>query len=166
MLTNGQRAVFLDQHVALADNGSLIRRSGHFVNKPIVGERFLVAGRQFETAAVKDYLQTGSMSPPRLQGRRKGGGYVSREACKLADDRLLALIAERPTAGVRALAQGLGMSHPAISRRLARLKAMGVVDRVGGRWRLEAPRACPPWVPPLRVKMQREDADTSLRRFG
>jgi hypothetical protein len=168
-LTGSWRAAFLAQHVELRQDGELVRRGGHFAAKPIKGERFLVAGRQFETAAVKSYLKTGSWSPPRLQGRRKGGGYVSANDNRAADARLMALMAEQPEAGVRQLAAMLGVSHPAISRRIGKLKAIGMASRDDGQWLVDAPNVktqCDPWVPSLRVKVRGYDEDCSVCRYG
>jgi hypothetical protein len=164
MLTNGQRAQFVEAHVALRGDGSLVRRHGHFIDKPITGQRFLVDGRQFETASVRQYLATGAW--PSLSQRRKGGGYVTRVDRKLADDRLKALMIERPRAGVRELAATLGLSHPCVSRRIRLLKMAGLVDRVDGAWTIEEPVAarCRPWLQPLTIRQRGEDL--SVARYG
>jgi hypothetical protein len=163
MLTNGQRAAFLEDHVE-PRAGALVRRSGHFAGKPIQGDRFLVGGRQFETAAVRRYLATGTWRP--LPKRRTGKAACSLADRRAADDKLMALMREQPRAGVRQLARALGLSHSCVSRRITRLKAAGRVDRVDERWAIDEPVAtrCAPWVPALQVRERGEDL--SVQRYG
>jgi hypothetical protein len=59
MLTAGERATFIVEHMRLDADGALRRRNGHHAIRPITGERFMVAGRQFETVSVKLFLTTG-----------------------------------------------------------------------------------------------------------
>jgi predicted transcriptional regulator len=51
-------------------------------------------------------------------------------ASNVADDRLIAAMRENSYASVCELTELLGLSCPAVSRRIARLKALGVVDYV------------------------------------
>jgi hypothetical protein len=164
MLTGADRGAFLAQHVELRDDGFLIRKNGHFASKPIRGERFLVAGRQFETEAVRRYLEIGEWRP--LPKRRTGKGACSAADRKRADERLLALMADEPGFGVRALARALGLTHPCVSRRITRLKQIGMVSRDDDRWQVERPTVarCASWVPALKVRERGEDRN--VMRFG
>jgi hypothetical protein len=156
--------------VRLDAEGALIRTRGHFASKPIASARFTATigetRLQFDAERVKQYLSTGRWRP--LPKRRKGGGYVSKEANQLADQRLLAVVAEFPTLGVRKLAELVGVSHPCISRRISRLKQVGIVARVDGEWQVERPVAtqCERWVPELRIRRPGLDEDCSLTRYG
>jgi hypothetical protein len=152
-VARARRDAIVARAIRVGDDGSLVRASGRFFGKPIAAERFVVtiAGVQFrfDRERVRTFLKTGHW--PRLPARKKGGGYCSPAANRAADDRLLMLMRERPEAGVRALAQVLGLSHPAVSRRIARLKTLGLVARVDGAWVIEEPVKlfAPPWVRPI-----------------
>jgi hypothetical protein len=74
---------------------------------------------------------------------------MTEDAHKDADDRPLALMRERPEAGVRELAQALGLAHPSVSRRIARLKLACAVERIDGRWTFERPAPKIVWVRPI-----------------
>jgi hypothetical protein len=140
--------------VRLNADGSLVRIAGHFSGKRITNGRFnaTMGGVtfQFDSERVKAFLSIGQWRP--LPKRRKGGGYVSRDDNRAADAKLMTLMAERPTAGVRELAQALGVSHPAVSRRIGRLKAMGLVRCNGAGWEVgisDPNHTCAPWVKPI-----------------
>jgi hypothetical protein len=63
---------------------------------------------------------------------------LTTSARRVADEQLLECLRAHPTAGVCELAALLGVGHPSVSRRTTRLKTIGRVDRVEGRWVVEA----------------------------
>jgi hypothetical protein len=167
MLTARERDAFLIEHVVLRSDGGLARRSGHFANKPIIGSRFLVAGRQFDTTAVVQLLKTGqwpSVPNPRNASRRNGPR--TKEARRIADEKLFALMRERPKAGLRQLAALLGVTHPVLSRRIQRLKTKGLAERSDEGWEVTAPVKCAKWVLPLSAYQRQETLQAAGARFG
>jgi len=168
MLTMEQRSRFIIEHVAITDSGALVRITGHLKNKPIVGERFLTAGRQLETAAVREYLSTGQWPcRPNRRNRERKRGAETKAAREAADHRLVTLMRQRPGAGVRELAALIGMSHPCVSRRVARLKLLGMIDHDSGLWSIEAPfTPRTVWVRPISAFVKPREEHWTVQRFG
>jgi hypothetical protein len=169
----GEREAFIREHVMIDADGKLVRRNAKFGGlKPIAAARFLVAGRQLETAAVKMFLATGRWPrrPNKRNGDRNGGrrnGALSPAERRGADARLMALMRKRPNAGVRQLAGEIGMTHSCVSRRLTRLKTLGAVDHDGGGWTVEAPaQPNQPWIRGIDAFMRRDTSDGAPARFG
>jgi hypothetical protein len=128
----------------------------------------LVDGRQFETATVKRFLRTGRwpQRPNRRNQTRLNGPRRASER-RAADKRLLALMAKRPKAGVRQLAAALNLTHPCVSRRIMRLKALGLVIHDETGWTIETqPAQCAPWVLSVSNYTRRETHEEAGRRFG
>jgi len=90
----------------------------------------------------------------------------------VADDRLIAAMRENSHAGVCELAELLGLSCPDVSRRIARLKALGVVDYVddAGWSRSRSRRRMRPEIRPIhcydRVSEQAARTDEEDREEG
>jgi hypothetical protein len=55
-----------------------------------------------------------------------------------------------------------------VSRRVTRLKALGLVDHVEGRWAFETPKPPKggPWVRPVNLYARRETTEGDGMRFG
>jgi hypothetical protein len=128
------------------DGDRLIRTQGHFSGREITGEKFLatIDGARFQLDApkVREYLADPTAGRPMRFNRRNGRtGNLSRKARKIADHKVMALMIERPTATVSQMAAMLGISHPSISRRIARLRSAGVIGCGEDGWEVETPVA-------------------------
>jgi hypothetical protein len=143
-------------HIRLKRDGTLVRRDGHFAGKSITSARFMCVidgvQFQFETSKVKTFLRTGNWSR-RPNRRNPSGQNGPRTAAdrRRADDKLLRLMARRPKATVCELAEAFKVTHPVLSRRIHRLKEMGLVSHGPAGWEVEllaAPK-CTPWLRPL-----------------
>jgi DNA-binding transcriptional ArsR family regulator len=85
---------------------------------------------QVETNKVKTMLATGRwpLAPNRRNRTGKNGARIA-SSRHHADEKLFALMRERPMAGVSQLARALGVSHSVLSRRIAKMKEGGLVAR-------------------------------------
>jgi hypothetical protein len=102
---------------------------------------------------------------PRNASRRNGPR--TKEARRIADEKLFAMMRERPKAGVRQLALALGISHPVLSRRIAKLKERGLIE-IGdnGTWEPPQPSQCSPWLKPVTAYARHETYSGAGARFG
>jgi hypothetical protein len=99
------------------------------------------------------------------RARKRGAETLA--ARKPADHRLMAMMRSQPEAGVRQLAAMVGVSHPCVSRRIARLKALGMVDHDGGAWAVEAPAApTVPWMRGIGDFVRHVSHEGAPARFG
>jgi hypothetical protein len=128
----------------------------------------LVANRQFETSVVKAFLKTGCwpMRPNRHNWTRRNGPRTAK-ARKVADDKVMRLMAKKPLIGVRQLAHALNLTHPTVSRRIMRMKELGLVDHGPNGWEVETAQSaqCAPWVSSV-SKYLRQPVDGLLPRYG
>jgi hypothetical protein len=130
--------------VAQCTSTSLVHANGHHAGRKVVNVRFLatIGGVrfQFDTAATIGFLKTGEWSR-RPNPRNKSGRNGPRTR----------------------VAAALGVTHPVVSRRVAKLKERGVVKHGENGWTVEAAAQCEPWVSPLYAAGREE---SYLARYG
>jgi hypothetical protein len=140
-------------HVRL-EGDRLVRVTGHFKGRLVRGSRFMATigdvRFQFETSKVVGLLKDGAMSmQPNRRNRAGKNGPRRAPERRAADQRLFGVMQKKPTCGVRALAQELGVSHSVLSRRIMRLKERGLVARGESGWEVWTQPKCAAWVAPI-----------------
>jgi hypothetical protein len=134
------------------------------------------ATRRVDVGKVKTFLTTGRW--PKLPKRRNAVGARTPAASKIVDSKIIQAMRERPGAGVRELAQALKMAHPSVSRRIVKLKMLGVVDHDEQGWVIEAPHrpttvwikplaaGASPYLPPPLAERDKESLPKVFQRYG
>jgi hypothetical protein len=129
--------------------GAANKWNSQYSGKPVKGDRIAItlngAMRRVEAALVTRFLATGTWPPP---SNRRCGKRPTAEGSRIADAKLIELMAKHPTLGVRQLARTLNVTHPGVSRRITRLKEVGVVSRIDGAWVVDLPVVghCQSWL--------------------
>jgi hypothetical protein len=154
-------------HVAI-DGAGLITTTGRLAGRAIRGAAFMHEGRRYASLRVKRFLADGRW--PARPNRRSGRGALTKAERKAADGRLLDALRSHPAAKVSEIAALVDVGRTNVSQRLGRLKALGWVDSIDGRWVVELPAALPQppdgrgrWVRPL---FAAHDRDVAARRAG